>query len=114
MYVRVQELESRKRAPLYQKKQEEELKAALEKAQESEVRAVEAELRVKELRVSNEVMQKEIAELQETSSAAARQAAQVQQELVERHALEVQRLAAESVLQKVTVYLGLWKALSLL
>ncbi len=35
-----QELESRKRAPLYQKKQEEELKAAVEKAQEAEVRAV--------------------------------------------------------------------------
>lgn len=47
-----QDLETRKRAPLYQKKQEEELKAAQDKAAEAEVRAGEAELKYKEARVS--------------------------------------------------------------
>ncbi len=47
-----QDLESRKRAPLYQKKQEEELKAAQDKAAEAEIRACEAELKCKEARVS--------------------------------------------------------------
>lgn len=46
-----QDLESRKRAPLYQKKQEEELKAAQDKAAEAEIRAAEAELKAKEARV---------------------------------------------------------------
>lgn len=45
------DLESRKRAPLYQKKQEEELKAAVDKAVEAETRAHEAELRLKESKV---------------------------------------------------------------
>ncbi|MEW5312719.1 MAG: hypothetical protein WDW38_004332 [Sanguina aurantia] len=44
----VQDLESRKRAPLYQKKQEEELRAVTEKAAEAETRAADAELRAKE------------------------------------------------------------------
>ena len=43
-----QDLETRKRAPLYQKKQEEELRAAAEKAAEAELRAQDAELRCKE------------------------------------------------------------------
>ena len=47
----IADLESRKRAPLYQKKQEEELKAAIEKAQECEIRAVEAEIKYKEAKV---------------------------------------------------------------
>jgi hypothetical protein len=47
----VHDLESRKRAPLYQKKQEEELKAAIEKAQECELRAQDAELKCKEAKV---------------------------------------------------------------
>lgn len=47
----LQDLETRKRAPLYQKRQEEELKAAVEKAQECDIRATEAELRAKEARV---------------------------------------------------------------
>jgi hypothetical protein len=47
----IQELESRKRAPLYQKKQEEEAKAAAEKAKAAEERAAEAEARCKEARV---------------------------------------------------------------
>lgn len=47
----IADLESRKRAPLYQKKQEEELKAAIEKAQECEIRAVDAELKYKEAKV---------------------------------------------------------------
>jgi hypothetical protein len=47
---RPQDLESRKRAPLYQKKQEDELRAANEKAQEAEIRAQEAELRAKEVK----------------------------------------------------------------
>lgn len=46
-----QELESRKRAPLYQKKQEEEAKAAAEKAKAAEEQAAEAEARCKEARV---------------------------------------------------------------
>ena len=46
-----QDLESRKRAPLYQKRQEDELKAATEKAQEAEIRAQEAEIRAKEMKV---------------------------------------------------------------
>ena len=46
-----QDLETRKRAPLYQKKQEEELRAAGEKAAEAELRAQEAELRYKEAKV---------------------------------------------------------------
>lgn len=44
----ITDLESRKRAPLYQKKQEEELRAVTEKAQEAELRAQEAELKFKE------------------------------------------------------------------
>jgi DNA repair exonuclease SbcCD ATPase subunit len=47
----VHDLESRKRAPLYQKKQEEELKAAVDKAVEAETRAQEAELKMKEVKV---------------------------------------------------------------
>lgn len=50
----VADLESRKRAPLYQKKQEEELKAAVEKAQECEVKAQEAELKAREAKVSSD------------------------------------------------------------
>lgn len=45
------DLEKRKRAPLYQKKQEEELKAAVDKAADAEVRAAEAEARYKEAKV---------------------------------------------------------------
>lgn len=45
------DLESRKRAPLYQKKQEEELRAAIEKAQECEIRAQDAEMKQKEAKV---------------------------------------------------------------
>ena len=51
-----QDLESRKRAPLYQKKQEEELKAAVDKAQECEIRATEAELKFKEAKVGRAVV----------------------------------------------------------
>lgn len=47
----IHDLETRKRAPLYQKKQEEELKAAVEKAQDAEIRAAEAELKCKEAKV---------------------------------------------------------------
>lgn len=47
----VRDLESRKRPPLYQKKQEEELKAAIDKAVEAETRAHEADLRAKEFKV---------------------------------------------------------------
>ncbi|GLC74970.1 hypothetical protein PLESTF_001578300 [Pleodorina starrii] len=94
------ELETRKRAPLYQKKQEEELKAAVEKAQECEVRAIEAELRVKELRATMEAVQKELSDLQDSASTAARQAEQTHKDLIEGHALELQRLAAESALQQ--------------
>ena len=48
----VHDLETRKRAPLYQKKQEEELKAAVEKAAvEAEARAAEAEAARKQARV---------------------------------------------------------------
>ena len=47
----ISDLESRKRAPLYQKKQEEELRAVTEKAQEAEVRAQEAEAKFKEAKV---------------------------------------------------------------
>ena len=47
----IHDLETRKRAPLYQKKQEEELRAATQKAQEAEGRAVEAEARAKEAKV---------------------------------------------------------------
>lgn len=50
----IADLESRKRAPLYQKKQEEELKAAIEKAQECEIRAVDAEIKYKEAKVLSE------------------------------------------------------------
>ncbi|GLC41340.1 hypothetical protein PLESTM_001185400 [Pleodorina starrii] len=96
----VRELETRKRAPLYQKKQEEELKAAVEKAQECEVRAIEAELRVKELRATMEAVQKELSDLQDSASTAARQAEQTHKDLIEGHALELQRLAAESALQQ--------------
>ncbi len=47
----LQDLETRKRAPLYQKKQEEELKAACDKAIEAEVRAGEAEIAAREAKV---------------------------------------------------------------
>jgi hypothetical protein len=52
----VHDLESRKRAPLYQKKQEEELRAATEKATEADLRATEAELRTKEAKVCGLVL----------------------------------------------------------
>jgi len=48
----IHDLETRKRAPLYQKKQEEELRAATEKAQEAEGRAQEAEAKFKEAKVT--------------------------------------------------------------
>lgn len=48
----ISDLESRKRAPLYQKKQEEELRAVTEKAHEAEVRAQEAEAKFKEAKVT--------------------------------------------------------------
>ena len=48
----ISDLESRKRAPLYQKKQEQELRAATEKAQEAEIRAQDAELKHKEAKAS--------------------------------------------------------------
>lgn len=51
MESHVRDLESRKRAPLYQKKQEEELRVATEKAAEAEARAQEAEAKAKELKV---------------------------------------------------------------
>ncbi len=47
----VHDLESRKRAPLYQKKQEEELRAANEKAAEDEARAQEAEAKCRDAKV---------------------------------------------------------------
>jgi len=48
----IHDLETRKRAPLYQKKQEEELRAATEKAQEAEGRAQDAEAKFKEAKVN--------------------------------------------------------------
>ena len=45
----IADLESRKRAPLYQKKQEEELKAAVDKAHEA--RASDAEQRARQAKV---------------------------------------------------------------
>ncbi len=98
-----QELESRKRAPLYQKKQEEELKAAVEKAQECEARAIEAELRAKELRAETEAAERKAAELQEALANVTRQSAKELADVNERHALEVQRLTLEASLQKVSV-----------
>ena len=47
------DLESRKHAPLYQKKQEEELRAAIEKAQDCEIKAQDAELKQKEAKVDH-------------------------------------------------------------
>jgi centromeric protein E len=54
----VSDLETRKRAPLYQKKQEEELRAAVEKAAEAELRATDAELKYKEAKVGLGLMAK--------------------------------------------------------
>jgi hypothetical protein len=48
-----QDLESRKRAPLYQKKQEEELRAAIEKAREADIRASDAESAMLEAQVNH-------------------------------------------------------------
>ncbi|KXZ43594.1 hypothetical protein GPECTOR_86g388 [Gonium pectorale] len=98
--LHVSELESRKRAPLYQKKQEEELKAAIEKAQECEVRAIEAELRAKDLLTQLEAAQKQLADFQESASSSTRQFTRAQEELAERHALEVQRLMLDGALQQ--------------
>ena len=47
----LQDLEARKRAPLYQKKQEEEMRAVAEKAAEADIRAQEAEIKFKEAKV---------------------------------------------------------------
>ena len=47
----ISDLETRKRAPLYQKKQEAELRAANEKAIEAETRAKDAESKYKEAKV---------------------------------------------------------------
>ena len=49
----IHDLETRKRAPLYQKRQEEELRAALQKGQEAEGRAQEAEAKAKEAKVAS-------------------------------------------------------------
>ena len=49
----IADLEGRKRAPLYQKKQEEELRAVIKKAQEREIRAVDAEIKYNEAKVRN-------------------------------------------------------------
>ncbi|KFM22412.1 Centromere-associated protein E [Auxenochlorella protothecoides] len=62
----ISDLESRKRAPLYQKKQEEELRAALEGAKEAEIRAVAAELAAKEARVNEESATSTVSELRQT------------------------------------------------
>ena len=48
----IHDLETRKRAPLYQKRQEEELRAALEKGAEADARAQDAETRAKEAKVT--------------------------------------------------------------
>ncbi|KAA6426660.1 MAG: CENPE type kinesin [Trebouxia sp. A1-2] len=59
----IADLESRKRAPLYQKKQEEELKAAIERAQECEIRAVDAEIKYKEAKAARQAAEQRSAEL---------------------------------------------------
>lgn len=57
----ISDLEKRKRAPLYQKRQEAELQAALDRAKEAEVRALETDMQAKELRVQLESLQKDLA-----------------------------------------------------
>ena len=52
----VHDLETRKRAPLYQKKQEEELRAAMDKASDAEARAVDADARAKEAKVQKTML----------------------------------------------------------
>ena len=52
----IKDLESRKRAPLYQKKAEEELKAAIEKAAECEILVADAEAKRKEAKVRPPVL----------------------------------------------------------
>lgn len=49
----VHDLESSKRAPLYQKKQEAELQAAHDKAKEAEARACEAEVKARDAKASH-------------------------------------------------------------
>ena len=51
----IHDLETRKRAPLYQKRQEEELRAALEKGAEADARAQDAETRAKEAKVTRHI-----------------------------------------------------------
>ncbi|GAX77261.1 hypothetical protein CEUSTIGMA_g4707.t1 [Chlamydomonas eustigma] len=96
----VHDLESRKRAPLYQKKQEEELRVANEKASEAEVRAQDAEMKMKELKELTEAAEKRSEELGVELEKSKKQSTEVLSDAIEQHSLELQRASHErSLLQ---------------
>lgn len=98
-----QDLESRKRAPLYQKKQEEELRAFTEKAAEAETRATHAEGKAKDACAELETAQQCLADAGVAAERAAKAAASAAGLAAEQHQLELARLALEAAKAQVCI-----------
>lgn len=92
----IADLESRKRAPLYQKRQEDELRAVTEKAADAEIRATEAELRCKEAKAAQEAAEAEAASLREALNKATSDAADQVADLNAQMQAAAQRASAEA------------------
>ena len=97
----ISDLESRKRAPLYQKRQEDELRAAIEKAAEAEIRASDAELKVKEAKTVADAAEQQVANLQEELQRAQTTAAEEAADVRAQEEVVAQRAAAEAELVAV-------------
>ncbi|MBX9448646.1 MAG: hypothetical protein KL787_02525 [Taibaiella sp.] len=94
----ISDLESRKRAPLYQKRQEDELRATVEKAGEAEARATEAELRAKEAKAAADAAEGRVAKLQEELDRALASSNEEISDLHDQLKVAAQRVAAEAEL----------------
>lgn len=94
----IKDLESRKRAPLYQKKQEEELRAVKEKATEADVRAMEADMKAREAASALEDAQRTVTVLQEELEKAKQASMEELADAKEAMELAIQRSAAEAEL----------------
>jgi len=94
----ISDLESRKRAPLYQKRQEDELRATVEKAREADVRATDAELRAKEAKAAADAAEGKVAKLQEELERALANSGEEVSDLRDQLEVTAQRVAAEAEL----------------
>ncbi|MBX9448666.1 MAG: hypothetical protein KL787_02625 [Taibaiella sp.] len=94
----ISDLESRKRAPLYQKRQEDELRATVEKAGEAEARATEAELRAKEAKAAADAAEGRVAKLQEELDRALASSSEEISDLHDQLKVAAQRVAVEAEL----------------